>query len=383
MQTFSRLFLLTCLSAVILASCAPQASAPTPDMSTALTQAFQTALANLQPTASPAPSETPIPPPTAVRTPPALPAVFVASQLNPLDTPHTYIQDSCQYLRDKWSSNNAAPGTVVMTIMFHGITQEKATRVHDISKQDFRQMMDDLKEQGFEAITAAQLADFLDHNTKIPPRSVALIVDDRHRAESFNEHFRPYYENWGWPVINGWISAFGGEDAFLQENVALAGEGWVDYQSHGYIHNENMTDASTDEFITQELQGSATNLQTHFNKTPVAIIWPGGNFGRRPVELARQFGYRIGFTINPRGPVMYNWVPLADQQDPARPIFLPEGYVDEPRMVLPRYWPYQVQANLDTVRVIGEEAAAYAEQNKATELEYYDIMCAPAMGPIP
>lgn len=270
-----------------------------------------------------------------------------------------------------------------MTIMFHGITQEKATRVHDISKQDFRQMMDDLKEQGFEAITAAQLADFLDHNTKIPPRSVALIVDDRHRAESFNEHFRPYYENWGWPVINGWISAFGGEDAFLQENVALAGEGWVDYQSHGYIHNENMTDASTDEFITQELQGSATNLQTHFNKTPVAIIWPGGNFGRRPVELARQFGYRIGFTINPRGPVMYNWVPLADQQDPARPIFLPEGYVDEPRMVLPRYWPYQVQANLDTVRVIGEEAAAYAEQNKATELEYYDIMCAPAMGPIP
>ena len=101
------------------------------------------------------------------------------------------------------------------------------------------------------------------------------------------------------------------------------------------------------------------------------------------MELARQFGYRIGFTLNPRGPVMYNWVPLADQQDPARPIFLPEGYVDEPRMVLPRYWPYQVQANLDTVRVIGEEAAAYAEQNKATELEYYDIMCAPAMGPIP
>ena len=51
-------------------------------------------------------------------------------------------------------------------------------------------------------------------------------------------------------------------------------------------------------------------------------------------------------------------------------------------MVLPRYWPYQVQASLDTVRTIGNEAAAYAEQNKATELEYYDIMCAPTYGAI-
>ncbi len=379
-----KLRLYTLLFMILLTACQPASvSAPTPDMSAALTQAFETAFAQLQPTATHPPADTPVPPPTAVRTPPALPSMFVASQLNPLDKPHTYIEDTCQYLRDKWDPNNAAPGTVVMVVMFHGITQEQATRTHDISKQDFKQLMEDLKEQGFEAITAIQLADFLDHNAKIPPRSVVLIVDDRHRAESFNEHFRPYYEQWGWHIVNGWISAFGAEDAFLAENVTLANEGWVDYQSHGFIHNENMSDSSTDEFLTQELQGSSENLQAHFNKTPVAIIWPGGNFGVRPVQFARQFGYRIGFTINPRGPVMYNWVPLAEQQDPARPIVLPESYVNDPRMVLPRYWPYQVQASLDTVRTIGNEAAAYAEQNKATELEYYDIMCAPAYGAIP
>jgi hypothetical protein len=367
---------------IFLTSCQP-APAATPDINAVLTQAFETAFAQLQPTGTAVPSETSIPNATAVRTPPALPETFVASQLNPLDTPHTYIEDACQYLYDKWNSNNSPPGTVVMVIMFHGITQEKAERVHDISKQDFRQMMDDLKEQGFEAINATQLADFLDHNAKIPPRSVVLIVDDRHRAESFNEHFRPYYEKWGWQVVNGWINAYGAEDAFLQENVALANEGWVDYQSHGFIHNENMTDNSTDEFLRQELEGSKENLQTHFNKTPIAIIWPGGNFGIRPVQAARDYGYRIGFTINPRGPIMYNWLPLADQQDPARPIYLPEGHVNDPRMVLPRYWPNQVQANLDAVRNIGKDAAAYAEQNKATELEYYDIMCAPTMGQIP
>ncbi|MGB8984539.1 MAG: polysaccharide deacetylase family protein [Anaerolineales bacterium] len=371
------------LLAFLLSACQP-APAATQDISAALTQAFETALAGMQPTTTPPPTATPPPSPTVFvpRTPPALPATFVASQLNRLDTPHTYVADTCQYLHDKWASTNAAPGTVAMVVMFHGITQEKATRIHDISKQDFKQLMNDLKEQGFEAITATQLADFMDHNAKIPARSVLLIVDDRHFAQNFNEHFRPYWEKWQWPVVNAYIAKDERADLWA-ENAVLAAEGWVDYQAHGVIHNENMGDGSTDEFLTGELQGAVTNMQKYFNKTPVAIIWPGGSFGARPVQFARQYGYRLGFTINPRGPVMYNWVPLADQQDPARPVYLPEGYVNDPRMVLPRYWPNQVQSSLDSVRNIGKDAAAYAEQNKAVELEYYDIMCAPSLGPIP
>jgi hypothetical protein len=380
-------FLLTLsLLAVILTACAPSTtSAPTPDMDIALTQAFETAFAQLQPTATFIPTETPVSTATAVRTPPALPSTFVANQLNPLDTPHTYIPDTCQYLYDRWNPDNAAPGTVVMVIMLHGIKRDAAdVTANDITVKDFRQMMDDLKEQGFEAINATQMADFMDHNAKIPMRSVLLIQDDRRTGENYNEHFRPYHEKWGWQVVNAWISFEDGPRALsLQDNIALEREGWVDHQSHGYVHNINMTDASTDEFIKTEFEKSIADLQQNFNKTPVAIIWPGGGFGIRPVQIARQYGYRLGFTINPRGPVMYNWIPLAAQADPARPAYLPEGYVDDPRMVIPRYWPYQVQANLDAVRNIGKDAAAYAEQNKATELEYYDIMCAPTYGALP
>jgi hypothetical protein len=376
-------FLLLGLLAVFLVSCRPQAPAPTPDMSAALTQAIATALASMQPTASPVPTETPAPSPTTVRTPPALPATFVASQLNPKDTPHTYIQDSCQYLHDKWSSNNSKPGTVVMVVMFHGIIKGEVEKDNQISQAEFKKVMNDLHDMGFQAINTQQLADFLYSNAKIPERSVLLVVDDRHTAQNFNDHFREYWQEWGWPVVNGWISAFGGQDQFLQENVELSKEGWVDYQSHGYVHNLNMTDQSTDEFLTQELQGSMANIQQYFNKTPIAIIWPGGNFGRRPVEAARKYGYKLGFTINPRGPVMYNWVPQADETDPGRPVYIPEGPAGDPLMTLPRYWDTDVRAHLDEVRTIGNDAAAYAEQNKATEFEYYDIVCAPTMGPMP
>ena len=385
MQKIFRFVTSLVVLAVILAACTPGASPPTPDMSAALTRAVETAFAQLQPTATSIPSETPLPLPTALRTPPALPSTFIASQLNPLDIPHTYLKDTCQYLQDKWNSNNAAPGTVAMVVMFHGIVKDPVAQdPEDITAQDFRQLMDDLKEQGFEAINATQLADFIDHNAKIPPRSVLLISDDRHQGAYFNDHFRPFRDQWGWPVVNGWISFEDGPRALsLEANIALEAEGWVDHQSHGYIHNINMSDSSTDEFIKTEFEKSIADLQANFNKTPIAIIWPGGNFGSRPVQLAREYGFRLGFTINPRGPIMYNWVPLADQSDPARPAFLPEGHVNDPRMVLPRYWPYQVQANLDSVRNIGNDAAEHAEQNKAIELEYYDIMCAPTLGQIP
>lgn len=381
MTKTSRLLPHLILLAVLIASCAPSTpAAPTANVSAIYTQAYETALAAMQPTATSLPTDTPIPQPTAIHTPPALPGTFVASQLNPVDTPHTYMQDTCQYLKDKWTSTNSAPGTIAIVVMFHGIIQGQAETDNQVGVADFKKIMNDLHDMGFQAINTQQLADFLYNNAKIPERSVLLVVDDRHRAQNFTDHFREYWQQWGWPVVNGWISAFGGQDQFLQENVALSQEGWVDYQSHGYIHNINMSNDSTDEFLTHELQDSMLNIQQYFNKTPIAIIWPGGGFGAKPVQFARKFGYKLGFTINPRGPLMFNWIPQADVADPNRPVYLPEGPAGDPLMTLPRYWDTDIRAHLDDIRNIGKDAAAYADQNKATELEYYDIMCAPTLG---
>ena len=52
---------------------------------------------------------------------------YQASYLNPLDYPHTYIEDTCQYLQMKWNPENSTPGTVVMVIMFHSVSKDDAT----------------------------------------------------------------------------------------------------------------------------------------------------------------------------------------------------------------------------------------------------------------
>jgi len=326
-------------------------------------------------------TERPVWTPTAVRTPPSLPGIYQSSYLNALDTPRTYLADTCQYLRDKWDSSHAAPGTIVLVVMLHSITKGHLESKDAMGVIDFARMMDDLHEQKFQAVNAQQLADFLDHNAKIPSRSVLLMQDGRRFADNFNKHFRFYWDQWNWSVVNAWDSEAVTTQALLDENVALENEGWVDHQVYGISLDASST-ALSEQYFTYELQKALTTFQTQFTKTPVAIVWPSG-LDLDAVQAARGLGYRLGFTSNARGPLMFNWVPLAESMDTLRPSYAPEGAIGDPLMTLPRYWPYQVHTALDSVRVMGKEASAYAEQNKATELEYYDIVCAPTYGPIP
>lgn len=376
------------LTMFIIAGCSSSApNQPVLDMEIAVTNAVATMLAELSPTPEP---PTPITvtgtaEPTATQilslTPPALPDEFISDLLNPLDNPHGYIANQCEYLNKKWNQGKAEPGTVLIPIMFHSITQGEATQDNAISKQDYKRLMDDLFELGFEAVNMQQAVDFLYENTDIPRLSVLLIVDDRHYREYFDTTFRKYHEEWGWPVVNSWINQ---DDAIytqvIQQNVNLSNEGWVDYQSHGYVHNIPMSDNSSDEYLLGELQGSMDKMTRDFGKSPIAIIWPGGGFGLRPAQTAVEVGYKVGFTINPRGPIMFNWVPLADESDPMRPSYLPEGQVGLPLMTLPRYWDTDLRAHLDEIRQISSSAAEFHEANRATELEYYRIVCAPEYG---
>jgi hypothetical protein len=381
-RSAQRILLLSVFAALAQASaCAPAPATIAPNI--AMTAAVETAFAQInQPTQTPASSKTPMPAATIPRTPSALPAIYQTTLLKPEDLPRAYVADPCQYLQNKWNANNAAPGTVVMPIMFHGINKGQANDPNQISAQDFKKLMNDLHDLGFQAIDTQQLADFMYNNAKIPPRSVILIVDDRHFAESFNTHFRPYYDQWGWKVVNAYIGVDERPDLWA-ENAALSAEGWVDYQAHGYFHNTPIADSSTDEFINGEMGGAIASLQKYMRKKPIAYIWPGGGFSARAVEIGTQLGYKLGFTVNPRGPVMYNWIPQADAMNPSNPMAIPETSAKNPLMTLPRYWSPSARSHIDTVRQIGEEARLYAEQNKAVELDYYNIVCAPTLGVIP
>ena len=269
-----------------------------------------------------------------------------------------------------------------MVIMFHKITNETLTTPEEISEYSFRHLMKRLHDNGFQAINTLQLAGFLEHNSKIPERSVLLVTDDKHTGNYFNVLFRPYWIDYGWPVVNAWISDDLTTADLWKQQETLNAEGWVDYQAHGVV-SDPITQNSTDEYILNELKGPIEVFQEYFHKTPIAIIWPGGGLLARAIRMARQLGYQLGFTINPRGPLMFNWIPLADNGDPIRDTWIPEGSANDPLMVLPRYWDTDASAHLSEVIQIGQEAAAYADAHKSTEINYYNIDCSRVYGEIP
>lgn len=381
----------------LLSACSPGNSpgltgSPTPDLTItavfreALEQAtlsMPTATATLTPT-------TPPPTPTAtitpVRTPPALPEIFTSDLLSKSVTPQTYIEDTCEYLKARWDPNNSPPGTVVMTIMYHSVTEDYNPLAPDGSQvhhSDVVMTLEHAYEVGFETITAQQLADFLDHNARIPRRSLLIIVDDRKRKEYYETHFIPFLERFNWTLTNAWISAKDTPEYLWEENREVIEAGWVDPQAHGVVHNIPIGEYSDEEYIRGELYGSMEAIEQRFGKRPVAFIWPGGGFSKRAAELAREAGYRIGFTTNPRGPVMFNWIPLAENLDPAHTYWLPEIGAGDPRMTLPRYWSNDAAYRIDEVINIGKQAEAEAERNREIELEYYDIVCKSRTGEIP
>lgn len=318
-----------------------------------------------------------------ISTVPALPAIYQSQFINPLDTPRTYIEDTCRYLKSRWHPINSKPGTVVMVIVFHDITNSPSNDPENVSVVEFNRIMKQLKDQGFEAINTKKFLGFVERNVKIPPRSVLIIQDGTYGADNFEKHFRQYWNTWGWPVVNGWVSQPDLSEAVWVENINLEVEGWVDHQAQGVITDTRLSDDSSKTVISRELEDPLTAFAEHYAKIPYAFIWPNNGFGLRPVQAARELGYQIAFTSNPRGPIMFNWVPLADKIDADRPMYPPEGAINDPLMTLPRYSASQARSEIDTVRASGEEAAIYAEANKVTELKYYEIMCKPTYGPIP
>ena len=328
---------------------------------------------------SPAPSESTTSQPPA----PPLPETYQTDYLNPLDIPHSYIEPTCRALRYKWSPFNSKPGTVVMIILFKNINRGTADLPDSITVVDFLILMSQLEEQGFEAINAERLQAFMERNAPIPPRSVILVQDGNQSADYFDKNFGEYFARLGWPVVNGWVSEQNVDENLRLENFEMEYENFVDHQARGTTSDVVLKDETAKTVIVRELQGSLTGFADQFGKTPNVIIWPNGGFGIRPIEAARQLKYRIGITQNPRGPIMFNWVPLADDFDPERPNLIPEGRIVDPLMTLPAYPAEEALLAIDTARAIGNQAAAYAEENKAAELGYYNIVCADEYGPMP
>lgn len=281
--------------------------------------------------------------------------------------PQTYLEDNCSFLRLRWSPEGSQPGTVVVPIMFHSIVQDGtqlADPNKDITADQYNSFVEYAHYLGFETITTQELLDFLTNNASIPPRSMMIIVDDR-RPGLIRDWIMPVLEEYDWTATAAYIADPNSLQWAWDLMDQLYASGRLDVQSHGYSGQLYIVPETPVDQIQAEIWDSTPVLEGHFVKRPIAFIWPGGNFTQLSVQIARQGGYELGFSAYSRGPLLFNWIPLGEE----------ERAVSDPLMVLPRAWSSAVNLNLDEAVKISEQAAAFAEQNYPVEAAWYSTYC--------
>jgi len=278
---------------------------------------------------------------TITPTPGPLPT-FTSKALRPGVEAVSYIDSTCAYLRMRWDEEKSQPGTVVVPIMFHSIAKpgRQITDNTTISTEDFEAFIAHAVDLGYETITTEELMAFLESNAKIPARSMIMILDDRRPGVA--ELFMPFLEQNDWTLTLGWISAKNNEDLWGRMED-LNASGLLDIQSHGYNHIY-IQPYTTEEEIRVEIYKPIDQLA---------------------VQIAHEAGLALGFTAYSRGPLMFNWIPLGEE----------ERQIDDPLMVLPRFWSTTAWLALDRGLSVSEEASAAAEAVKEEELRWLELYC--------
>jgi hypothetical protein len=256
--------------------------------------------------------------------------------------------------------------------MFHSIYKDgrAVDDPKEISVTEFEGFISAARTLGFETITTKQLYDFLEHNAYIPPRSMIMIVDDR-RPGVIQERFLPKLDQYDWTVTAAYITD---PDSLIwawELMDQLHETGRVDIQSHGYSGQVYIVESTTGEEIHSEIDRSTVVLEERYGTRPIAIIWPGGNFTLLAVEIARQDGYQLGFTAYSRGPLMFNWIPLGEE----------ERSIGDPLMLLPRAWSNSAAFNLEQAVEMGEQASEFAQEHYPEEALWYSTVCGGELSP--
>jgi peptidoglycan/xylan/chitin deacetylase (PgdA/CDA1 family) len=372
------LIYLTLITASLLASCdfpffqAPTATPTIVPSATATATLIPSSTPSPSPTASPSPTFTPTRTTTPTLTPTLAPlAMFTTKELRENILPVAYLADNCSYLKQRWSPGGSQPGTVVLPIMYHTIAQDFRTitdTARDISVSQFMEFVAYAHYLGFETITTQQLYNFLTENAPIPTLSMMLIIDDR-RPGTIRDQFMPVLEQYNWTVTAAYIVDPSETQAWALMDQLYA-TGRVDLQSHGYSGQVYIYPYTPEDLVKSEIWDSTPVLEQHTGKTPLAFIWPGGDFTPFSVLVAEVGGYKLGFTVHSRGPIMFDWIPQGE----------PERAINAPFMLLPRAWAGSANVNLDEAVRISQQAAAFAEQNYPVEAAWYHTYCGGELG---
>lgn len=200
--------------------------------------------------------------------------------------------------------NGANPASGARVLLYHRFGPKVADSM-TVTTPVFASHLDYLKTNGYTVVPLRNLVNtFLREGPALPPKSVALVVDDGHI--SVYTDMLPLVRKYRYPV-----TLFIYPSAISNASYAMTWDqlrelkktGLFDVQSHGYWHpnfkieKKRLNSADYEKFVDTQLAKSRKTLEKKVGGHVDMIGWPFGIFDDYLISRAVKAGYVAGFSI--------------------------------------------------------------------------------------
>jgi len=173
-----------------------------------------------------------------------------------------------------------------------------------IKTADFEQYVKWLHEEGFQTVTAREVAAYLNRERDLPEKPIVLTFDDSWRSPL--KVAKPILDRYGYVGVAFLISSsVGANDHKLSwdDCKTLAQAGW-EIGSHGKTH-ENLTRVpkgrspeSLHAMVKEEIEASKAEIEANTGLQVTSFAFPFGNYDTFVMETVKAAGYTAALSID-------------------------------------------------------------------------------------
>lgn len=180
-----------------------------------------------------------------------------------------------------------------------------------VSPAAFDAQMQFLARNGYEVITLARLARFLDGKETLPPKSVVITIDDGYRA-TYDIAY-PILKKYGFPATVFLYSDFvGASDALTWPQMKeMEASGLVEIQPHSKTHSNltlrlpDETEARYRDRIRREVEVPVEAIRGRLDSASRTYAYPYGDVNDIVVDELTRRNIQLGLTVTPGGNGFY------------------------------------------------------------------------------
>ncbi len=192
-------------------------------------------------------------------------------------------------------------GDGVPILMYHYIrinpvASDRAGFILSVTPADFALQMRFLADNGFHAVTMAQVREYVLHGTPLPPKPIAITFDDGY--DDAYTAARPVLEQYHLTATFFIITGFLNRPHYMTwtEVEALDREG-MEIGSHTVDHKSlpHLSPLA----LHLEVASSRSDLETHLGHPVLDFSYPGGELNQAVVQAVSTAGYLSATTTKP------------------------------------------------------------------------------------